>query len=153
MTDASEAALDVLREQAKDVARRSAATVVGVARHPDGRWYVTTLGSIDDAAKWLDQLIGQPTTYVYAAYFNKKDAKTWPFPIGESISHAPTPVAGLAIGKIGPTDKKVLGVLAAVGGVVALVTLWPKVNARRQRKDLDRLLERHREWKRNQGRY
>ena len=149
VVDRASAAIDVLREQARDAARRSAAKVVGAARHPDGQWYVTTLASNAEAAKWLDHLIEQPTSYVYAAYFDKADAKTWPYPISESISHASTPVAGWR--EIGPTDKKALGVLAAIGGVVALITLWPKAKERRQRRDLERLLTRHREWKRNQG--
>lgn len=47
---------------------------------------------------------------------------------------------------ITPTDKKAVGLLAAVGGVIALVKIWPKAKARREQKDMEKLLAKVRAW-------
>ena len=82
-----------LREEGRGVAGRSAARVVGVAKLASGQWSVTTLGTIDDGARWLQQLIHQPTVHAYAAYFDKGNSR-WPTPINETFGISPPLVSG-----------------------------------------------------------
>lgn len=51
------------------------------------------------------------------------------------------------------TDKKAVGGFAVVGGLILLIAAWPKIGDkledRRHRRSVEKLLESHREWKRN----
>lgn len=61
-----------------------------------------------------------------------------------------SPVVGLSA-----TDKKAVGGFAVVTGLVLLIAAWPKIgdkiDDRRHRRSVEKLLERHREWKRSSG--
>ena len=49
-------------------------------------------------------------------------------------------------GNVTTTDMKFIGTLAVIGGIVLVINLWPLREDRRQRKNLEQLLERHRAW-------
>ena len=81
------AAIDVLRKQAQIGADGMPANVVGVLRTPDGMWHLPTFASPDDADDWFGNVTHEPSSFIYAAYFDKND-RLWPAPLNESIGHA-----------------------------------------------------------------
>jgi hypothetical protein len=83
----------MLREHARDHARQTSACVVGVALDQAGHWYTPPFENAAAALTWLNRVRGQPGAFVYAAYFDKDDAR-WPEPLGEALGHHAPPIPG-----------------------------------------------------------
>ncbi len=77
-------ALASIRKQASDAAGGNDAGVLGVVRWADGNWSLEPLKSVDEADDWFGYLLGDPSKYVYAAYYDKAD-RTFPGPVNESV--------------------------------------------------------------------
>jgi len=86
-TDRAGAALAVLREQTRSIARRAETNVVGVVKSADGRWFSPPFMSREEAVRWLDGVTKRPMLFTYAAIFDKTD-RMWPYAITEAIGHA-----------------------------------------------------------------
>lgn len=82
---AQEAAVALLQEQARALARRSNAGIVGVARDPRGPWYTPTFTNRAEVWDWFRRATANPNNYTYAAFFDKAHPP-WPSPLSESIS-------------------------------------------------------------------
>ena len=81
------AALEGLRARAQELARGRAGSVVGVIHTAkDDRWHTLAFRTEDDADDWLDTATHSPSSYTYAAYFNKADARFWPGAVIEKVS-------------------------------------------------------------------
>ena len=80
------AAIDDVRSKAESLAARRAGNVIGVIHtSKDGVWHTLAFRAADDADDWLNTATQDPTTYTYAAYFNKEDP-SWPHAYVEKIS-------------------------------------------------------------------
>lgn len=85
-TAAIGAAIDDVRERAKSIANKRAGNVVGVIHtSKDDTWHALAFRNEDDADDWITLATQTPSTYTYAAYFDKQDA-TWPNPVIENVS-------------------------------------------------------------------
>jgi hypothetical protein len=85
------AAIDDVRERAKSIANKRAGNVVGVIHtSKDGNWHALAFRNEDDADDWITLATQNPSTYTYAAYFDKQDA-TWPNPVIENVSGMRSP--------------------------------------------------------------
>ena len=83
-------ALDVLRRQAKIAADELPGRVIGAVRDGDNRWQLKQFHSADDADDWFGHVTRRPTTFTYAAYFDKDDV-LYPNPLNEKIGGARSP--------------------------------------------------------------
>ncbi len=82
-----EAALDLLRAQARDLAQRSSASILGVVLRVAAPPYTPPFTTIGDAVAWMRRAIEHQDAYTYLAYFDKT-GPMWPYPVGESIGLA-----------------------------------------------------------------
>lgn len=87
-------ALEDVRSRARALAGRHAGRAVGVIHTTrDGLWHTLAFRNADDADDWLGIATQDPTSFTYAAYYDKDDVQ-WPHPVNEKIggSHpAPQP--------------------------------------------------------------
>jgi len=82
----AEAGLAALQHQAANAAAEMPGRVIGVLRRPDGTWSLEQFASPDDADDWFGNATDVPTSFTYAAYFDKSDA-LWPRPLNEAVGH------------------------------------------------------------------
>jgi hypothetical protein len=76
-------ALSDVRDRAQSIASKRAGDVVGVFHATkDKLWHALAFANEDDADDWLETQ--DPTSFTYAAYFNKNDA-AWPQAVLEKI--------------------------------------------------------------------
>lgn len=80
-------ALDALRRQAKVAAEGLPGQVVGVRRDGGNRWELRQFRSVDDADDWFGHATRDPSSFTYAAYFDKADV-LYPDPLNEKIGGA-----------------------------------------------------------------
>jgi hypothetical protein len=78
---------EVLRRQAKAAADELPGRVIGTLRDGGGRWQVKQFRSSDDADDWFGRATREPSSFTYAAYFDKNDV-TYPDPLNEQIGRA-----------------------------------------------------------------
>jgi hypothetical protein len=84
-------ALDDVRRRAQTLADKRAGNVVGVIHTAkDGLWHTLAFRTSDDADDWLGTATHDPSSYTYAAYFDKEDFQ-WPHPVNEKIGGTRTP--------------------------------------------------------------
>jgi len=81
------AALDDARSRARDVAGATSGNVVGVVRTARGAWRSRVFRDADLADDWLGRVTHEPSSYAYAAVFDKGDVM-WPHPLNEKIGTA-----------------------------------------------------------------
>lgn len=81
------AAIDDVRSRARQVAGESNANVVGVVRTARGTWRSRHFRDADLADDWLGRVTHEPSSYTYAAVFDKGDIM-WPHPLNEKIGTA-----------------------------------------------------------------
>ena len=85
------AAVDDVRRRAQALADRRAGNVIGVIHtSKDGLWHTLAFRTSDDADDWLGTATHDPSTYTYAAYYDKEDFQ-WPHPVNEKIGGTRTP--------------------------------------------------------------
>jgi hypothetical protein len=78
-------AIDDVRTRAQSIANKRAGSVVGVIHTAkDGLWHALAFRNADDADDWLGTATQEPTSYTYAAYYDKEDFQ-WPHPVNEKI--------------------------------------------------------------------
>ncbi len=84
------AAIDDVRSHAQGIAGTNNASVVGVIRTARGVWQVRGFRDADAADDWLGGITRDPSSYTYAAIYDKTDVM-WPHPLNEKVgtSHAP----------------------------------------------------------------
>ena len=88
------AAIDGVRTHAQTLARAHADGVVGVIRTAHGAWKVLGFRDADSADDWLGAVTRDPSSYTYAAIYDKADI-LWPHPLNEKVGVAHAhPVAG-----------------------------------------------------------
>ena len=84
-------AIDNVRRRAQSLADKRAGNVIGVIHtSKDGLWHTIAFRSSDDADDWLGTVTHDPSSYTYAAYYDKGDFQ-WPHPVNEKIGGARTP--------------------------------------------------------------
>ena len=81
------AAVDDVRARAQTVATSNNADVVGVLRTSRGNWRTRAFRDADAADDWLGAATREPSSYTYAAIFDKTDV-LWPHPLNEKIGEA-----------------------------------------------------------------
>lgn len=84
------AALDTIRKQSAEAAAGSYSRVVGLIRRSDGTWGIFPFTSADDADDWFGNATDIPSSFVYAAYYDKGDP-TWPGPLNEAVGQGRAP--------------------------------------------------------------
>ena len=85
------AVVDDVRRRAQTLANKRAGNVIGVIHtSKDGLWHTIAFRSSDDADDWLGTVTHDPSSYTYAAYYDKGDFQ-WPHPVNEKIGGARTP--------------------------------------------------------------
>src|SRR5262249_10531374 len=78
-------ALDDVRSRAQSIANKRAGSVVGVIHTTkDNLWHALAFRNEDDADDWLGTATHEPSSYTYAAYYDKDDF-SWPHPVNEKI--------------------------------------------------------------------
>jgi hypothetical protein len=90
-----EEVLSALREQSRTLAQRAETNIVGVAVSATGsQWFTPAFQALAEAEAWLARVSADPTSFLYAAYFDKT-GPMWPFPTGEAVGQLSTsaPVA------------------------------------------------------------
>lgn len=81
------AAMDDVRSAAQAVAAANHANVVGVVRTARGTWRARGFRDPDLADDWLGRVAHEPSSYTYAAVYDKTDV-LWPYPLNEMIGTA-----------------------------------------------------------------
>lgn len=85
-----EEVLSALREQSKTLAQRAETNIVGVAVSATGsQWFTPAFQELAEAEAWLARVSADPTSFLYAAYFDKT-GRMWPFPTGEAVGQLST---------------------------------------------------------------
>jgi hypothetical protein len=80
-------ALGSLRRQAKVAAEGLPGQVIGVRRDGGNRWELRQFRSVDDADDWFGHATRDPSSFTYAAYFDKADV-LYPDPLNEKVGGA-----------------------------------------------------------------
>ena len=84
------AAIDEVRRRAQSLAEKRAGNVIGVIHtSKDGLWHTLAFRASDDADDWFGTATHDPSSYTYAAYYDKEDFQ-WPHPVNEKIGGART---------------------------------------------------------------
>jgi hypothetical protein len=97
-------ALSDVRNRAQTLASKRAGDVVGVLHATkDQLWHALAFANEDDADDWLETQ--DPTSFTYAAYFDKNDA-TWPRAILEKIGGFRPPLKTKAVIGAGRDDTQ-----------------------------------------------
>jgi len=87
-------AIDDVRKQATVIAAKKSGNAVGVIHTVDGTWHALAFRSSDDADDWFGRAIAEPSSFTYAAYY-EKDASGVPYLQNEQIGGArPASVPG-----------------------------------------------------------
>lgn len=77
--------VDDVRARAQTIAGKRGGSVVGVIHTTrDGLWHALAFGDSDDADDWLGTATQDPSSFTYAAYYDKRDVQ-WPRPLNEKI--------------------------------------------------------------------
>ena len=56
-----------------------------VTLSPAGSWAVSTHPSASEASQWYGTFVHAPTTFQYAAWFDRTDESSWPRPVEEIL--------------------------------------------------------------------
>lgn len=84
-------ALNEVRTRAQSIANKREGRVIGVIHTTkDGLWHALAFSTSDDADDWFGTSTEDPSSYTYAAYYDKDDY-LWPHPLNEKIGGARTP--------------------------------------------------------------
>lgn len=81
------AAIDDVRSHALALASTNNASVVGVIRTARGVWKTRGFRDADAADDWLGHVAHDPSSYTYAAIYDKVDV-LWPHPLNEMVGTA-----------------------------------------------------------------
>jgi hypothetical protein len=85
-TYVGQAAVDDVKVRAQSLANKRAGQIVGVIHTTkDNLWHALAFHSIDDADDWFGTATHDPSSFTYAAYYDKDDAQ-WPHPVNEKTS-------------------------------------------------------------------
>jgi hypothetical protein len=79
-------AVDDVKARAQSLANKRAGQIVGVIHTTkDNLWHALAFHSIDDADDWFGTATHDPTSFTYAAYYDKDEIQ-WPNPVNEKVS-------------------------------------------------------------------